>query len=73
MIFSSPMKELEPDATPFRGGRCAAGYPHRPQQPETKKYFDYEYIVPADGVEPSQRPCRARDGDMTICTPQCTV
>ena len=25
------------------------------QQPENKKYLDYDYQVPAEGVEPSQR------------------
>ncbi len=29
----SPIQELEPGATPRRGGRCAARYPHGPQQP----------------------------------------
>ena len=27
-----------------------------------KKYLDYDYQVPAEGVKPSQRRCRARDG-----------
>ena len=27
---SSPIQELEPGATPCRGGRCAARYPHGP-------------------------------------------
>lgn len=39
IIFRSPIQELEPGAMPCRGGRCAARYPHRPQQPETK-YFN---------------------------------
>ena len=34
--FSSPIQELGPGATPCRGGRCAAHYPHGPQQQETK-------------------------------------
>lgn len=29
----SPIQELEPGATPGRGGRCAARYPRGPQQP----------------------------------------
>ena len=29
----SPIQELEPGATPYRGGRCAAGYPRGLQQP----------------------------------------
>lgn len=33
---SSPIQELEPGATPCRGGRCAARYPHGPQQPANK-------------------------------------
>lgn len=33
MTTLSPIQELEPGAMPFRGGRCAAGYPHGPQQP----------------------------------------
>lgn len=36
MITLSPVQELEPGATPCRGGRCAARYPHGPQQPKTK-------------------------------------
>ena len=36
MITSSPIQELEPGATPCRGGRCAARYPHGPQQPANK-------------------------------------
>ena len=39
--FSSPRQELEPAATPCRGGRCAARYPHGLQT--AKKYFDYDY------------------------------
>ena len=31
-----PIQELGPGATPCRGGRCAARYPHGPQQPKTK-------------------------------------
>lgn len=57
----SPIQELEPGATPCRGGRCAACYPRGPQQ-LNKKYLDYDYADPAEGVEPSKRPCRARDG-----------
>ena len=34
--FLSPIQELEPGATPFRGGRCAARYPHGLQQPANK-------------------------------------
>ena len=36
LLPSSPIQGLEPGATPCRGGRCAACYPHGPQQPETK-------------------------------------
>ena len=53
MITSSPIQELEPGATPCRNGRCAARYPHGPQQPANKNTLDYD-VVPADGVEPPQ-------------------
>lgn len=33
---SSPIQELEPGATPCRGGRCAAAILRGPQQPENK-------------------------------------
>ena len=46
-------------ASPWWALRCR--YPRGPQQPENKKYLDYDYQDPAEGVEPSQRPCRARD------------
>ena len=36
ILPSSPIQGLEPGATPRRGGRCAARYPHGPQQQETK-------------------------------------
>lgn len=38
LLFWSPIQELEPGATPCRGGRCAAAILRGPQQPETK-YF----------------------------------
>lgn len=56
----SPTQELEPGATPCRGGRCAAAILADRSSRKTKKYFDYDKD-PADGVEPSQGPCRARD------------
>ena len=40
--FLSPMQELEPAATPCRGGRCAACYPHGPPAAKTNKYFNYD-------------------------------
>lgn len=54
-IILSPIQELEPGATPCRGGRCAAAILADRQQPENKKYLDYDYADPAEGVEPSQR------------------
>ena len=36
---SSPIQELEPGATPCRGGRCAARYPHGPPAASKQKYF----------------------------------
>lgn len=36
LLFWSPIQELEPGATPCRGGRCAAAILRRPQQPENK-------------------------------------
>ena len=44
---------IEPGATPCRGGRCAARYPHGPQQPANKNTL-IMIDVPADGVEPPQ-------------------
>jgi hypothetical protein len=35
-LLGSPIQELEPDATPYRGGRCAARYSHEPQATNTK-------------------------------------
>lgn len=35
-LSGSPIQELEPDATPYRGGRCAARYSHEPQATNTK-------------------------------------
>ena len=35
-IMLSPIQELEPGATPCRGGRCAACYPHGPPTAKQK-------------------------------------
>ena len=35
----SPIQELEPGATPCRGGRCAARYPLGPPAASKQKYF----------------------------------
>ena len=42
----SPIQELEPGATPCRGGRCAARYPHGRQASLKQKYLDYDYVFP---------------------------
>lgn len=39
LLFRSPIQELEPGATPCRGGRCAARYPSRTAAAVNKKYF----------------------------------
>ena len=49
----SPIQELGPGATPCRGGRCAARYPHGPPAAANKNTVDYD-VVPAGGVEPPQ-------------------
>ena len=36
ILPSSPIQELEPGATPCRGGRCAAAILTHRQQPQTK-------------------------------------
>lgn len=59
VVFSSPIQELETGATPCRGGRCAAAI-LTDRSSRKQKYLDYD-VVPADGVEPPQRPCHARD------------
>ena len=61
MTTLSPIQELEPGATPCRGGRCAARYPRGLQAAVNKNTLDYD-VVPADGVEPPQGPCLARNG-----------
>ena len=52
MIILSPIQELEPGATPCRGGRCAAAI-LADCSSRKQKYLDYD-VVPADGVEPPQ-------------------
>ena len=60
-ISLSPIQELEPGATPFRVGRCAARYPHG--LPTAKqKYLDYDYAFPPKESNHRKGPCRARDG-----------
>lgn len=46
----SPIQELETAATPCRGGRCAARYPHGPPTAKQHKYFDYDYLVPTEAA-----------------------
>ena len=60
MMALSPIQELEPGATPCRGGRCAAAI-LTDRSSRKQKYLDYD-VVPADGVGPPQGLCRARDG-----------
>lgn len=43
MMISSPIQELEPGATPCRGGRCAAAILTDRSSRKTKKYLDYDY------------------------------
>lgn len=44
VVFSlSPIQELEPGATPFRGGRSAAAILADRSSLKQKKYFDYDY------------------------------
>ena len=60
ILPSSPIQGLEPGATPaVVGGVLLAILTDRSSRKQ--KYLDYD-VVPADGVEPPQRPCRARDG-----------
>lgn len=69
LFFRSPIQELEPGATPCRGGRCGCCYPHEPRQQETKYFFDYDYAFPPKGSNLRKRPCRARDGvECYLCT-----
>ena len=58
MINLSPIQELEPGATPCRGGRCAAAI-LADRSSRKQKYLDYD-DVPAGGVEPPQ--CHAGSG-----------
>ena len=51
MMILSPIQELEPGATPCRGGRCAARYPHGPPAAANKNTW-IMICAPADGVEP---------------------
>ena len=60
-LLGSPIQELEPDATPYRGGRCAACYPLEPQATK-QKYLDYDYAFPPKESNLRKGPCRARDG-----------
>ena len=60
-FFVSPIQELEPGATPCRGGRCVP-LSSRTAAAGNKNTLIMIMQVPADGVEPPQRPCRARDG-----------
>ena len=53
VLLSSPIQELEPGATPCRGGRYAARYPHGLPAASKQNTVDYD-VVPADGVEPPQ-------------------
>lgn len=65
---SSPIQQLEPGATPCRGGRCAARYPHGPQQPANKNTLDYD-VCSRRWSRTTARPCRARDGVGVIFQP----
>lgn len=58
----SPIQELEPGATPCRGGRCAAAILTDHSSLKTKKYFDYDYKIPPMESDHRKGPCRARDG-----------
>lgn len=62
MIALSPIQELEPGATPCRGGRCAAVILADHSSLKTKKYFDYDYKIPPMESDHRKGPCRARDG-----------
>ena len=71
MITSSPIQELEPGATPCRGGRCAAAI-LADRSSQQKKYLDYD-DVPADGVEPPQGMPGAEWSRAIVCTRHCCV
>jgi hypothetical protein len=60
-LSSSPIQELEPDATPSVVGVALFAILTDCQQLK-KNTLIMIMQVPTEGVEPSQRPCRARDG-----------
>ena len=45
MMTLSPIQELEPGATPCRGGRCAAAI-LADRSSREQKYLDYDYVFP---------------------------
>lgn len=59
MTTSSPIQELEPGATPFRGGRCAAAI-LADRSSRKQKYLDYDYVFPP--MESNHRKGRAGRG-----------
>ena len=59
LLFPVAIQELEPGATPCRGGRCAVAILTNRQQ--LKKYSDYDYAFPPKGSNLHKGPCRARD------------
>ncbi len=56
---SSPIQELEPGATPYRGGRCAAAILADCKQPKNKNTLDYDVFPP---MESNHRKGRAGRG-----------
>lgn len=45
-LTSSPIQELEPGATPCRGGRCADAILADRSSLKTKYFIDYDYELP---------------------------